>query len=263
METATVAASGSAAESSTHSKTCADLAPLAAARHADLPAVTSKDAAGEWVSKSYREVGDIVRRLALGLIELGIEKGDKVAILSNTRPEWTYFDFAALSAGATVVPIYQTNSAQECQYVLENSDAVAVVVEDSEQLEKIRAVRDRCPKLEHVIRMTGQSGDTISLAELSERGGLGSEAEWEARWSSVTPDDICTFIYTSGTTGPPKGCVISHGNYRSMLDMVHAVSVLDEEEVTYLFLPLAHSFALLIQFGTVEIGATLAYWQRD
>ena len=110
METATVAATGSAAESSTQSKTVADLAPLAAARHADLPAVTYKDETGNWVSKTYREVGEIVRRLALGLLELGIEKGDKVAILANTRPEWTYFDFAALSAGATVVPIYQTNS---------------------------------------------------------------------------------------------------------------------------------------------------------
>ena len=96
-------------------------------------------------------------------MDLGIEKGDKVALLSNTRPEWTYFDFAALSAGATVVPIYQTNSPDECQYVLENSDAVAVVVEDDEQLEKMRRIRDRCPKLEHVIRMTGESGDSISF----------------------------------------------------------------------------------------------------
>ena len=81
--------------------------------------------------------------------------------------------------------------------------------------------------------------------------------------SSVTPDDICTFIYTSGTTGPPKGCVISHGNYRSMLDMVHEVNVLGDDELTYLFLPLAHSFALLIQLGTFDLGATLAYWERD
>ena len=111
--------------------------------------------------------------------------------------------------------------------------------------------------------MTGKSGDAISLAELAERGASGTDAEWEQRYSSVTPDDICTFIYTSGTTGPPKGCVISHGNYRSMLDMVHEVSVLDADEVTYLFLPLAHSFALLIQLGTFDLGATLAYWERD
>jgi long-chain acyl-CoA synthetase len=147
--------------------------------------------------------------------------------------------------------------------VLENSDSVAVVVEDDEQLEKIRRVRDRCPMLEHVIRMTGESGDAISLTELAQRGAGGDAAAWEERYSSVTPEDICTFIYTSGTTGPPKGCVISHGNYRAMLDMVHAVSVVDAEDITYLFLPLAHSFALLIQLGSFDLGAAIAYWERD
>jgi long-chain acyl-CoA synthetase len=111
--------------------------------------------------------------------------------------------------------------------------------------------------------MTGASDDAISAADLSEKGAARSASEWEERWRSVTPDAICTFIYTSGTTGPPKGCVISHGNYRAMLDMVLQVRVLGESEVTYLYLPLAHSFALLIQFGTVALGATLAYWERD
>jgi long-chain acyl-CoA synthetase len=263
METATVAAPGSAAESSTHSKTCADLAPLAAERHADLSAVTYKDASGQWVSKTYREVGDIVRRLALGLIELGIEKGDKVSILANTRPEWTYFDFAALSVGAVVVPIYQTNSPAECQYVLENSDAKAVVVEDAEQLAKIDEIRDSVPKLERVIRMEGSGGDAISVDELIEAGSGRSGSEWEQRWQSVTTDDICTFIYTSGTTGPPKGCVISHGNYRSMVTMALDESVLDRASTTYLFLPLAHSFALLIQFLSFDLGGNIAYWERD
>jgi long-chain acyl-CoA synthetase len=263
METATVAATGSAAESSTQSKTCADLMPLAAERHADLAAVTYKDSSGQWVSKTYREVGEIVRQLALGLIELGIEKGDKVSILANTRPEWTYFDFAALSVGATVVPIYQTNSPEECQYVIENSDAKAVVVEDSEQLAKIDEIRDRVPKLERVIRMEGSGGDAISMDELIEAGSGRSDSEWEQRWQSVTPDDICTFIYTSGTTGPPKGCVISHGNYRSMTTMALDESVLDSDTTTYLFLPLAHSFALLIQFLSFDLGGNIAYWERD
>ncbi len=263
METATVAAPGSAAESSTQSKTCADLAPLAAERHGDLPAVTYKDAGGEWVSKTYREVGEIVRRLALGLIELGIEKGDKVSILANTRPEWTYFDFAALSVGAVVVPIYQTNSPDECQYVLENSDAKAIVVEDSEQLSKIEEIRDRVPRLERVIRMEGTGGNAISMDELIEAGSGRSDSEWEQRWQSVTPDDICTFIYTSGTTGPPKGCVISHGNYRSMVTMALDESVLERNTTTYLFLPLAHSFALLIQLLSFDLGGNIAYWERD
>jgi len=237
--------------------------PLAAERHADLRAVTYKDDSGQWVSKTYREVGEITKRLALGLIELGIEKGDKVSILANTRPEWTYFDFAALSIGATVVPIYQTNSPEECHYVLENSDAKALIVEDDEQLAKIRRVGDDLPLLEHVIRMEGSGGGAMSMDELVEAGRARSDMEWEQRWRSVTPEDICTFIYTSGTTGPPKGCVISHGNYRSMITMALEESVLERESTAYLFLPLAHSFALLIQFLSIDLGGNIAYWERD
>jgi long-chain acyl-CoA synthetase len=263
METATAASAASTVEASTKSETIAALLPLAAQRHAALSAVTYKDEAGQWVSKTYREVGDIVRKLSLGLIELGIEKGDKVAILANTRPEWTYFDFAALSAGATAVPIYQTNSPDECQYVLENSDSKAVIVEDSEQLAKVLQIRDRCPKLEHVIRMEGAGEGAISMDELVKAGSERAESDWEQRWRSVTPDDICTLIYTSGTTGPPKGCVISHGNYRSMVSMALEQGVLEKDTTTYLFLPLAHSFALLIQLLSFDLGGNIAYWERD
>jgi long-chain acyl-CoA synthetase len=249
-------------ERGTKSATLADLLPLSAKLYSSAPAVRFKQGE-EWVSRSFDQVQETVRSLSLGLIDLGVAKGDKVSILANTRAEWTYFDFAALSAGAVVVPIYQTNSPEECQYVLENSDAKVVVVEDDEQLEKIRAVRDQLPLLEHVVRMTGSSEDAISLEDLAARGDSRDPAEWEARWKSVTSTDICTFIYTSGTTGPPKGCVISHGNYRSMLDMVNETSVIEEEDLTYLYLPLAHSFALLIQLGSFDLGATIAYWERD
>jgi len=246
------------------SNTIADLLPAAVAKYGARRSVTFKDESGRWIDRSFREVGDEVRKLALGLMELGIERGDKVSILGNTRVEWTYFDFAALSVGATVVPIYQTNSPEECEYVLANSDAKAVIVEDDEQLEKIRQIRKGCPNLEHVIRMTGTGGGAIAADELIASGSVRTDADWVERYQSVGPDDICTFIYTSGTTGPPKGCVISHGNYRAMLDMVVEKNVLgDRDDVTYLFLPLAHSFALLVQFGTFELGATLAYWERD
>jgi long-chain acyl-CoA synthetase len=249
-------------ERGTNSTTLADLLPRAARLYGDAPAVMSKDGE-EWVRRSFVEVEQTVRKLALGLVDLGVGKGDKVSILANTRPEWTYCDFAALSIGATVVPIYQTNSPEECQYVLENSDAKVVVVEDNEQLEKIRAVRDQLPLLEQVVRMTGVSEDAISLEDLAARGAGRDAGEWERLWQAVTPEDICTFIYTSGTTGPPKGCVISHGNYRAMLDMVKENSVIEGEDVTYLYLPLAHSFALLIQLGSFDLGATIAYWERD
>jgi long-chain acyl-CoA synthetase len=249
-------------ERGTKSATLADLLPRAAKLYGSAPAIQFKDGE-EWVKRSFVEVEETVRKLALGLVDLGVAKGDKVSILANTRPEWTYFDFAALSIGATVVPIYQTNSPEECQYVLENSDAKVVVVEDEEQLEKIRAVRDRLPLLEQVVRMTGASDDAISLEDLSAHGATRDAGEWERLWQAVAPEDICTFIYTSGTTGPPKGCVISHGNYRAMLDMVNDTSVIEGEDVTYLYLPLAHSFALLIQLGSFDLGATIAYWERD
>jgi long-chain acyl-CoA synthetase len=242
------------------SKTIADLLPIAVERYGPRQAVMFKDEHGNWVTRTYSEVLETVRSLSLGLIELGVEKGDKISILANTRPEWTYFDFAALTAGAVVAPIYQTNSPEETRYVLTDSDAKAVVVEDEEQMEKVRAIRDECPQLQHVIRMTGTSEDAISMQDLAARGSARDQAEWEERWRSVAPEDICTLIYTSG---PPKGCVISHGNYRAMLDMVNAVSVIEEGELTYLFLPLAHSFAVLIQFGSFDLGATLAYWERD
>src|SRR5215213_4209478 len=212
-------------ERGTQSRTLADLLPRSAEVYGAAEAVRFREG-DSWVSRSFAEVGETVRALSLGLIDLGIEKGDKVSILANTRPEWTYFDFAALSIGAVVVPIYQTNSPEECQYVLENSDAKVVVVEDDEQIEKIRAVRDSLPLLEHVIRMTGSSEDAISLEDVRSRGE-GGDTEWEARWKAVSKEDVCTFIYTSGTTGPPKGCVISHGNYRAMLDMVNETSVIE------------------------------------
>ena len=249
-------------ERGTKSTTLADLLPRAAKLYGDARAIVYKDGK-EWVSRSFAQVEETVRSLALGLVDLGVERGDKVSILANTRPEWTYFDFAALSIGAVVVPIYQTNSPEECQYVLENSDAKVVVVEDGEQLEKIREIRAGLPMLEQVVRMTGAGDDAISMQDLAARGAGRDAAEWERRWSAVGPGDVCTFIYTSGTTGPPKGCVITHGNYRAMLDMVNETSVIEDEDVTYLYLPLAHSFALLIQLGSFDLGATIAYWERD
>src|SRR3954452_16460546 len=201
-------------ERGTKSVTLADLLPLSAKLYGSAPAMRFKQGEG-WGSRGFDQVLETVRSLSLGLVDLGVAKGDKVSILANTRPEWTYADFAALSAGAVVVPIYQTNSPEECQYVLENSDAKVVIVEDDEQLEKIRAVRDRLPLLEHIVRMTGSSEDAISLEDLAARGSGRDAGEWEARWQSVTKEDICTFIYTSGTTGPPKGCIISHGNCRA------------------------------------------------
>ena len=165
----------------------------------------------------------MVKEVALGLVDLGIQPGDKVSILANTRPEWTHACFGILTAGGTLVTIYQTNSPEECQYVLEHSDSRAIFVEDAEQLAKVREVEDSCPELEHVIVMDperAELGDALTLDALRERGRGRDESEWEARYQAVSPDDICLYIYTSGTTGPPKGCLLSHANYRAITDAV-------------------------------------------
>ena len=252
-------------DAATGSKTLADLLPLAVEKHAAKVAQKFKDqSTGEWVDVSYPELGQIAKEVSLGLQELGIDRGDKVGILSNTRPEWTYADFGILATGGTVVPIYQTNSPEECHYVLEHSESVAVILEDQSQLDKIRKVRDQLPNLRHVISMEPLDGDDVmSMEELRERGRGRSDDDFKQRVATVEGSDVATYIYTSGTTGPPKGCVIDHQNWRDMLDMVQSQNVLMEDEVAYLFLPLAHAFARLIQLGSLDVGATIVYWERD
>jgi long-chain acyl-CoA synthetase len=258
---ASTAASGVVA---TGSRTIADMMSLAAEKYADQVAVRFKRD-GEWQDVTYAEVGEIVREVGLGLIDLGLAAGDRVGILCNTRPEWTYADFAISSTGAVVVPVYPTNSPEECEWVIGNSEAVAVVCEDAAQVAKITAVRERLPNLRHLIVVDpdGDVGDAISLEQLRARGRDHDAAELEQRYRAVKPEDPFTFIYTSGTTGPPKGCVLVHDNYRSVIDMCLSLDLLHPGESSYLYLPLAHAFALLIQLLAVEVGGTLAYWSKD
>jgi long-chain acyl-CoA synthetase len=254
-----------AASAATGSQTLADLLTLAVEKHSVHSAQRYKDQAQDkWVDVSFTELGDTVRELSLGLQEIGIEAHDKVGILSNTRPEWTYFDFAILCAGATVVPIYQTNSPEECHYVLEHSESKAVVIEDAEQLEKIRKIRDQLPHLEQVISIEPiEADDVITMPNLRTQGRSRAREDFESRVAGVQPSDVATYIYTSGTTGPPKGCIIDHANWRFMLDAAEEDGVLVQDEVVYLFLPLAHAFARLIQLLSIDVGSTIVYWEKD
>src|SRR5215210_1817885 len=162
MEAVTAGATGA---QGTGSKTIADLLPLAVEKYGDDPAQRFK-VGEEWRDASYAEVGTVVREVALGLIDLGIRPGEKISILAHTRPEWTHACFGILTAGATLVTIYQTNSPEECQYVLHHSDSRAVFAEDAEQLAKIRQIEGDCPELQHVIVLEpgdAELGDAITL----------------------------------------------------------------------------------------------------
>jgi long-chain acyl-CoA synthetase len=253
----------SAADASTGSQTIADIVKLAAERAPDSTALKHK-VGDEWRDISYADLGDAVKEIALGLLDLGIEKGDRVSILSHTRPEWTFANFGILASGAASVSIYQTNSPEEVHYVADHSESTAIFAEDAEQLEKIRKIRDDLPHLEHVIAFESDGQDDhISLDTLRERGRGRSDDEYESCVADVTPDDVCLYIYTSGTTGPPKGCILTHGNYRRVIDMTQEMGVLGSDECIYLFLPLAHAFAVLIQFGAIDLGSSIAYWEKD
>jgi len=249
---------------STGSKTIADLLGRATEQYADRVAARHK-VDGAWVDVTYAQAGEIVREVGLGLVALGIQPGERVCLLSKTRVEWTYCDFALATAGAVVVPIYATNSPEECEWVAGNSESVAVICEDAAQVAKIVAVRDRLPDLRTIVVIDpgGDTADAVSLDEVRARGRERDPAELEARAAAVTPDDTFTIIYTSGTTGPPKGCVLAHGNYRRTLDMCGTLGVLQAQEEVYLFLPLAHAFALLIQLVAFDVGSTIAYFGGD
>jgi long-chain acyl-CoA synthetase len=255
---------GTAAAQSTGSKTIADLMARAAEQFAGRVALRHK-VDGAWRDVTYAEVGEIVREIGLGLIDLGIAPGERVSLLCNTRPEWTYCDFALTSAGAVVVPIYPTNSPEECEWVAGNSESVAVVCEDASQVAKIVAVRDNLPNLRTIVVIdpAGDTADAIPLDEVRKRGRSRDASELEARTAAVGHDDPFTFIYTSGTTGPPKGCVLTHGNYRDVVTMLESAGAVEDEEVTYLFLPLAHAYALLIQLVNFDLGTTIAYYGGD
>jgi long-chain acyl-CoA synthetase len=243
----------------------ADLALLAARKHAGRTALKHKQG-DEWVDVSFDEFGDVVRETALGLMGLGIAKGDRVSILSNTRPEWAYACFAILTAGGVSVSIYQTNSPSEVQYVANHSESKAIFVEDAEQLAKVRQCRAELPALEHIVIFEPgdeAADDAISLAELRERGRGGDNADLDQRTASITGDDNAVFIYTSGTTGPPKGVMLTHDNYRQVVNMSEQQGAFSDDDLVYLFLPLAHAFALLVQFAATDLGAPIAYWEKD
>lgn len=258
-----MATTTSATELSVESRTMADMLLGASEQHEGTALKFQRD--GEWTEISYAELGEHVKANAKGLLALGIEPGDRVAILGETSAEWTLADLAALCIGAVVAPIYHTNSPDECRHVLEDSEAKLVFCEDAEQLGKIEEVMDDVPAVEHLVVFSdGDSEQAMSLNELASRGEEIDDERFEELARGVEPDDLMTLIYTSGTTGAPKGCMVTHGNYRTNCSMLEeAVGDLGEDPVFFVFLPLAHTLTRMTQMLALDVGATLAYWDGD
>ncbi|WP_416953127.1 AMP-dependent synthetase/ligase [Nocardioides sp. T5] len=226
--------------------------------HADTVVFSRRTDEG-WADVTAGTFLDEVQTVAKGLIAAGVEVGDRVALLSKTRYEWTLLDYAIWFAGAVTVPIYETSSAEQIGWILQDSGARAIVAEGSDHLARVREARRSgdLAELQHVWSLQDNAVDVL--------GRLGSDISddvLEQRRTAATPLDLATLIYTSGTTGKPKGCMLTHGNF--MFELGVAVDELHElfdshSASTLLFLPLAHVFARIIQIGAVKSRARLGH----
>jgi long-chain acyl-CoA synthetase len=235
-------------------------------RSGDRPAQQFKRD-GAWRTLTWRELGDIVRELAVGLIALGRARGDAVALLSTSRAEWVQADFAIFSAGCVTIPIYPTYPPELIAYIVNDSEAKTLIVEDPGQLAKALEVRGKMAGLEQIVVIEGyegheRPGTTHTWEGLRRLGRDNAERHKSTladRVASVRPEDIASIVYTSGTTGPPKGVVQTHANHLAALESSAQATTVSEGEVHLLFLPLAHSFARMESFLGVRQGLTTAF----
>jgi long-chain acyl-CoA synthetase len=220
---------------------------------------------GAWRPISSAEFRSAVEELSMGLRALGVEPGDRVAILSENRPEWAFADLATLVAAAVDVPLYASATPAQVLYILKDSGAKAVFVSNAAQAAKVAEIRAQAPALRHVIRMDGgaEAGET-PLAAVREKGRPALAADPRAartRCASVGQDDLATIIYTSGTTGEPKGVMLSHGNIVSNVAASTAVfPVFGPDDLALSFLPLCHIFERMAgHYMMLSRGVTIAY----
>jgi long-chain acyl-CoA synthetase len=208
---------------------------------------------GIWTPVTWREFAGQVSEIAAGFIAAGIGPGDRVALMSRTRFEWTLVDFAILAAGGVTVPIYPTSSLEQVEWILGDSGAVAVVVETDDHAEKIATARAGLPALNHVWEIDGSR--YAGLSDIKARGAHVPPEQVEERRRARGASDLAEIVYTSGTTGRPKGCMLSHGNIvanaRNCMQNDGFARVFNEHHSTLLFLPLSHSYAQVVQYGAI------------
>jgi long-chain acyl-CoA synthetase len=211
---------------------------------------------GQWAPVTAKEFASEVRSLAAGLIASGIKAGDRVGLMSKTRYEWTLCDYAIWTAGAVTVPIYETSSAEQVQWNLSDSGAVAAFVESAGHETTLAEVAKDLPLVTHHWQI-----DEGGLDELIAAGRSVKEEELDARRKTLSVDSLATIIYTSGTTGRPKGCELTHGNLLGTSRSAHVVlpELFSSHGSTLLFLPLAHVFARFIQVACVENGVRMGH----
>ncbi len=221
---------------------------------------------GKWHAISHRETERRVRQLSLGLRDLGLQPGDRVALISENRPEWAIADWACLTARLTDVPIYPSLPAAQVVHPINDSGAVAIFVSSETHAAKVASIRAQCPALRHVIAFTGEriAGCDLTLAEVEARGAAldtpERAAQWKAEALAVQPDDLATLIYTSGTTGLPKGVMLTHDNIYSNVQASMRVLPLDiGKEVALSFLPLCHIFERMGDYLYWAMGAAIHY----
>ena len=204
----------------------------------------------------YRNVVGVSRALAAW----GVQKGDRVAILSENRPEWTMTDFAALALGAITVPIYATQTAEQCAFILNDSGARVIAVSTKTQFEKIHSVRGQT-RVERILMMDeGGADGAVAMRGLMEQGPTAPDAEFDAWARKIVPSDLATIIYTSGTTGVSKGVMLTHGNMASNISCsLDGFNLREKDEVSVSFLPLSHVTARHVDFALLQRGVTLAY----
>ncbi|WP_411101453.1 AMP-dependent synthetase/ligase [Streptomyces sp. cmx-4-9] len=236
-------------------RTLAEFTRWTEERYGQQTALRFRAADGGWQTRTYAELGADVRAAGRALIALGVAPGERVAVLAETRPQWTYTHFGVLAAGAVLVPVYPTAGEEELAWVLADSAAVVVVCDDQRQRDRVEALRAKLPALRETVLM-----DVLPARASGPGQEPLPESALPARAAAVAPGADASLVYTSGTTGPPKGCRLTHANLGAIQDATLPLVRGGPGDCTYLYLPLAHLLAQLVQFTTLLEGGELCYF---